>query len=53
MEFDLAAIMAAGFDTVTPVIVTNADDYADVTAENVSAETGKTVKVQDDVIRIS
>lgn len=52
LEFDLAAIAAAGFDTVTPVIVTNADDYADVIAENISKETGKTVKVQDDVIRI-
>lgn len=30
MEFDMAAIQAEGFQTITPVIVTNADDYADV-----------------------
>ena len=30
MEFDMAAIRAEGFKTITPVIVTNADDYADV-----------------------
>ncbi len=30
MEFDMAAIQAEGFKTITPVIVTNADDYADV-----------------------
>ena len=26
----MAAIQAEGFKTITPVIVTNADDYADV-----------------------
>lgn len=30
MEFDMAAIQTEGFKTITPVIVTNADDYADV-----------------------
>lgn len=30
IEFDMAAIQAEGFKTITPVIVTNADDYADV-----------------------
>lgn len=30
MEFDMAAIQAEGFKTITPVIVTNANDYADV-----------------------
>lgn len=30
MEFDMAAIRAEGFKTITSVIVTNADDYADV-----------------------
>ena len=31
IEFDLDAIKAAGFDTITPVLVTNADDYEGVT----------------------
>lgn len=48
LEFDLAAIAAEGFDTVTPVIITNADDY-----ESITPETGKTVKVQDTVIKIA
>ncbi|WON76872.1 PTS beta-glucoside transporter subunit IIABC [Serratia sp. UGAL515B_01] len=30
IEFDLEAIRAAGFDTTTPVIVSNSDDYIDV-----------------------
>lgn len=30
LEFDKSAIQAAGYSTVTPVIVTNSDDYADV-----------------------
>lgn len=30
LEFDLTAIAAEGFDTVTPVIITNADDYAEI-----------------------
>lgn len=30
MEFDMAAIQVEGFKTITPVVVTNADDYADV-----------------------
>lgn len=30
MKFDMAAIQAEGFKTITPVIVTNANDYADV-----------------------
>lgn len=46
LEFDLKAIRAEGFDTVTPVIVTNSDDYAEI----LPAE-GKNVKVQDTVIR--
>lgn len=32
MEFDIPAIQAEGYKTVTPVIITNADDYADVLA---------------------
>lgn len=30
IEFDLQAIQAAGFDTTTPIIVNNSDDYIDV-----------------------
>lgn len=33
MEFDIPAIKKAGFKTVTPVIVTNSDDFADVTGK--------------------
>lgn len=32
IEFDQAAIHAAGFDTTTPIIVSNSDDYIDVLA---------------------
>lgn len=31
MEFDIPAIEAEGFRTITPVIITNSDDYSDVT----------------------
>ncbi|MDO4174417.1 MAG: glucose PTS transporter subunit IIA [Eubacteriales bacterium] len=31
MEFDIPAIRKAGYKTITPVIVTNSDDYAEVT----------------------
>ncbi len=37
MEFDLEAIRSAGYDTITPVLVTNADDFETITA---AAETG-------------
>ncbi|KAA9001252.1 PTS beta-glucoside transporter subunit IIABC [Affinibrenneria salicis] len=30
IEFDLPAIIAAGYDTTTPVIITNSSDYRDV-----------------------
>ena len=33
IEFDKDAIAAAGYDTVTPVVVCNADDFSDVHAE--------------------
>lgn len=33
MEFDIPAINKAGFKTVTPVIITNSDDFADVTGK--------------------
>ncbi|MDO4173806.1 MAG: beta-glucoside-specific PTS transporter subunit IIABC [Eubacteriales bacterium] len=38
LEFDLEAIKAAGFDTITPVLVTNADDFDSVSA---NTECGK------------
>ena len=46
LEFDLKAIRTEGFDTVTPIIVTNADDYAEILPVE-----GKNVKAQDTVIR--
>ena len=30
LEFDIAAIEKEGYKTITPVIVTNSDDYAEV-----------------------
>lgn len=33
IEFDKDAIAAAGYDTVTPVVVCNADDFSDVHAD--------------------
>ncbi|MCG8154697.1 PTS beta-glucoside transporter subunit IIABC [Brenneria goodwinii] len=30
VEFDYQAIEAAGYDTITPIIITNSDDYIDV-----------------------
>jgi PTS system beta-glucosides-specific IIC component len=32
IEFDQAAIRAAGFDTTTPIIISNSDDYVEVLA---------------------
>lgn len=36
IEFDLEAIAKEGFDTITPVIVSNADDFAAVNADKTS-----------------
>lgn len=36
LEFDVDAIKAAGFDTITPVLVTNADEFNEVAAEKTS-----------------
>lgn len=36
IEFDLDAIAKEGFDTITPVIVSNADDFADIAADRTS-----------------
>ncbi len=34
IEADLEGIQAAGLDTTTPIVVTNVDDYVDITAEH-------------------
>ena len=34
VEADLEGIRAAGLDTTTPIVVTNVDDYVDITAEH-------------------
>ena len=47
IEFDKDAIAAEGYDTVTPVVICNSDDFA--TFETV---TGKTVAEGDTVIRL-
>ncbi|CAI0928880.1 PTS beta-glucoside transporter subunit IIABC [Serratia entomophila] len=36
IEFDQAAIHAAGYDTTTPIIVSNSDDYVDVLTSGLS-----------------
>lgn len=36
IEFDLEAIAKEGFETITPVIVSNADDFADIAADRTS-----------------
>ena len=38
IEFDLDAIANEGFDTITPVIVSNADDFAEIAADKTSGE---------------
>lgn len=35
IEADLEGIQSAGLDTTTPIVVTNIDDYVDITAENI------------------
>ncbi|MBQ2705419.1 MAG: PTS glucose transporter subunit IIA [Lachnospiraceae bacterium] len=47
LEFDMEAIAAAGYDTVTPVVVCNADDYKDVIRT-----TGKQVEPGDVVMEL-
>jgi PTS system beta-glucosides-specific IIC component len=36
IEFDQAAIHAAGYDTTTPIIISNSDDYVDVLTSGLS-----------------
>lgn len=47
VEFDMDKIKEAGYDVTTPVLVTNADDFVDI-----SGETGKDVKAGDMLISI-
>lgn len=46
LKFDIKEIQAAGYETVTPVIVSNTAAYSEVLAV-----TGKTVKALDPVIK--
>lgn len=36
IEFDLEALLGEGFDVITPVLVSNADDFAEITADQTS-----------------
>lgn len=47
LEFDIPAIQAAGYPVITPVIVTNADDFA-----SVEAVTGKDVQRMDALLAV-
>lgn len=47
MKFDMDVIRKEGFSTVTPVIVTNADDFKEI-----KTETGKKVSTEDTIIDI-
>ena len=47
LEFDMEAIAAAGYDTITPVVICNADDYKDVVRV-----TGKQVQPGDTVMEL-
>ena len=44
VEFDMAAITAAGYSLETPIIITNKDDYLDILPVE-----GKTI-IQGDVL---
>ncbi len=47
LEFDLNAIKAAGYSVLTPVVVTNRDDYTDLIFE-----TGKDVGYNEELIKV-
>ncbi len=47
LEFDMEGIKAAGYDTITPVVICNSDDY-----KNINRITGKTVSVGDIVMEL-
>ena len=48
LEMDLEEIKAAGFDTITPMLICNTDDF-----ESVEGLSGKDVMPGDDVIKIT
>lgn len=48
LDIDLEKVKAAGYDTITPMLICNTDDYASV--EGLS---GKDVEPGDDVIKIT
>ncbi|MCR5763790.1 MAG: beta-glucoside-specific PTS transporter subunit IIABC [Treponema sp.] len=50
LTFDLDSIKQAGYDVTTPVVVSNADDYANF---DLLCEAGKSVKAGDDLINAS
>ena len=47
MEFDLDAVAAEGYDTITPVVICNSGDYA-----SVEAVTGKEVALGDPILTL-
>lgn len=47
LEFDMAAIAEAGYDTITPVVICNTDDYKDI-----ARMTGKTVEPGEPVMEL-
>lgn len=47
LEFDREALAAAGYDTITPIVITNAGDYA-----KMDKLTGKQVHELDEIIRL-
>ena len=48
LEVDLDKVKAAGYDTITPMLICNTDDYAAVNGLD-----GKDVQAGDDVIVIT
>jgi len=48
LEFDSAAIAGAGYDTVTPVVICNSDDFG-----GFEANTGKSVTEGDEIIYLA
>ena len=41
LEFDIAAIEQAGYKAITPVIVTNSDDFAGIQGVSGAVEAGQ------------
>lgn len=48
IEFDRAAIIRSGYDVITPVIITNSDDY-----QEIAVVTGQTVQVLDKIMEVT